>query len=137
MTSASKEPLKEFRPIRVLFIVDSIYWVVSNFFHQIKKDNPKLEAHICSQFAMRKAIKRFGGFTPTFDVIHFLRKKPFKAFEGKYPIVSTLHHVDSGTPLAHLYKSDAVMTVSTQWYNYLITMGIPSHKLGIVPFGVD
>ncbi|MGV7227605.1 MAG: glycosyltransferase family 4 protein [Nitrospirales bacterium] len=137
MTSASKKPLKKFRPIRVLFIVDSIYWVISNFFQQIKKDNPKLEAQICSQFAIRKTIKRFGGFTPTFDVMHILRTNPIKPFEGEYPIVSTLHHVDSGTKLALLDKSDVIMTVSTQWYNYLIKMGIPSHKLGIVPFGVD
>ena len=129
--------VNEFRPIRVLFIVDSIYWVVSNFYYQIKKNNPRLEAQICSQFAIRKTIKRFGSFTPTFDVIHFLRKKPIKIFKGKHPIVSTLHHVDSGTELAHLYKSDAVMTVSTEWHNYLIDKGIPSHKLGIVPFGVD
>lgn len=137
MTASSNEPRNVPRPIRVLFIVDSVYWVVSNFFHQIKKDNPKLEAQICSQFAMRKAAKRFGGFAPAFDVIHFLRKKPAKAFEGEYPIVTTLHHIDSGTELAPLYESDAVMTVSTQWYNHLLTMGIPSHKIGVVPFGVD
>ncbi len=137
MTSPSKKPFYEDRPIRVLFIVDSMYWVVSNFFHQIKKDNPMVDAQICSQFAIRKTIKRFGSFTPTLDVVHFLRKKPIKIFKGKHPIVSTLHHVDSGTELAHLYESDAVMTVSTQWYNYLIDKGISSHKLGIVPFGVD
>lgn len=132
-------PIKvnEFRPIRVLFIVDSIYWVVSNFYYQITKNNPRLEAQICSQFAIRKTINRFGGFTPAFNVIHFLRKKPQKLFGGNYPIVSTLHHVDSGTELAHLYKSDAVMTVSTEWHNYLMNKGIPWNKLGIVPFGVD
>ena len=137
MTLAFKQPFNELRPLRVLFIVDSIYWVLSNFCLQTKKNNPRLEAHICSQFAIRKTIKRFGDFTTAFDVIHFLRKKPRKLFGGKHPIVSTLLHVDSGTELDHLYKSDAVMTMSTQWYDYLIHQKFPSHKLGIVPFGVD
>lgn len=137
MTAVSNEPTRESRPIRVIFVVDSIYWVVNTFCHQIKKDNPRLEASICSQFAMRKALKRFGGFAPAFDVIHFLRKKPKNLFEGKFPVVTTLLHIDSGTELGPLYESDAVMTISTQWYNHLISMGIPSHKLGVVPFGVD
>jgi len=127
----------KFPPLRVLFIVDSIYWVLGNFFYQIKKDNPWLEAQICSHFAIRKTLKRFGGFRPTFDVIHFLRTKPIKFLEGKLPFVSTLHHADSGTELAHLHESDAVMIVSTEWRNYLMNKGIPSHKLCLVPFGVD
>lgn len=136
MTSSSPEPRQKLHPIRVLFIVDSIYWVISNFFLHIK-DNPKLEGRICSYFTLRKTIKRFGEFTSSFDLMHILRQNPIKPFEGNYPIVSTLHHVDSGTKLSLLDASDSVMTVSTEWYNYLIKMGLPSKKLGIVPFGID
>ena len=29
------------------------------------------------------------------------------------------------------------MTISTEWYNYLVSVGLPESKLGLVPFGID
>lgn len=125
------------RPLRVLVVVDSQYWVIGNFANQITKNNPWIKAVTCSQFAIRKTIKRFGQFPDCFDVVHFLREKTIKNFWGKFPIVTTLHHFDAKTNLTPFHESDAVMTVSRQWHQYLAKIGITEKNLGLVPFGVD
>lgn len=133
----SKDPSTEVPPVRVLCIVDSLYWVIGNFAHQIAKNNPSIQAVTCSQFAIRKTVKRFGSFPTCFDVIHFLRTKTIQGFWGAFPIVATLHHLDAKTNLQPFYDSDAVMTVSSQWHQYLFELGIPKDHLALVPFGVD
>lgn len=137
MTLSSPEPGRSSRPIRVLFMVDSIYWVISNFFHQIQKGNPKLETQVYSYYALRKAMKRFGEFPMHFDIMHILRRNPIKPFKGNYPIVSTFHHMDSTTDVSLLQNSSSVMVVSEEWRKYLLQKGCPPNKLGIVPFAVD
>jgi len=124
-------------PIRVLFIVDSLYWVIGNFAHQIAKTTSGLETVTCSQFAIRKTINRFGPFPPCFDVVHFLRSKTIQGFWGRFPIVTTFHHLDPATHLPSFQQSDAVMTVSTQWQQHLTHLGIPETQQALVPFGVD
>ncbi len=132
-----KFPGTNIRPIRVLFIVDSLHWVIGNFAHQITKHNPEIHAVTCSQFAIRKTIKRFGEFPTCFDIVHCLRTKTIPEFFDSLPIVTTLHHFDAATDLAPFYHSDAVMTVSTQWQQYLAQRGITETHQVIVPFGVD
>ncbi len=132
-----KFPGTDIRPIRVLFIVDSLHWVIGNFAHQITKHNPEIHAVTCSQFAIRKTIKRFGEFPTCFDIVHCLRTKTIPEFFNSLPIVTTLHHFDAATDLAPFYHSDAVMTVSTQWQQYLAQRGIAETHQAIVPFGVD
>jgi len=129
--------LNKSRPIRVLFIVDSLYWVIGNFAHQISKNNSGIQAIACSQFAIRKTVKRFGSFPRCFDVIHFLRKKTIQEFWGVLPIVTTFHHFDPFIDFTSFHQSDAVMTVSRQWYQYLAEIGIPTTQQNLVPFGVD
>ena len=128
---------KEPRPIRVLLIVDSLYWVIGNFAHQITKNNPGIQAVTCSEFAIRKTVKRFGSFPTCFDIIHFLRTKTKQGFWGAFPIVTTFHHLNPATNLTPFHQSDAVMTVSNQWRQYLTQHGIPESRLALVPFGVD
>jgi glycosyltransferase involved in cell wall biosynthesis len=128
---------EELRPIRVLFIVDSRYWVIGNFAHQVSKDNSGIEATTCSQFAIRKTIKRFGSFPKCFDVIHFLRTKTIQGFWGALPIVTTFHHFDPSIDFAPFHQSDGVMTVSSQWHKYLSKIGISTTQQNLVAFGVD
>ena len=130
-------PFTASRPIRVLFIVDSLYWVIGNFSHQITKNNPELQAVTCSQFAIRKTAKRFGSFPNCFDVIHFLRSKTIPSFWGILPIVTTFHHLEPATTWSPFHQSNAVMTVSSQWHEYLVQQGIPESHLSLVPYGVD
>ncbi len=133
----NKNPHTDSRPIRVLIIVDSLHWVIGNFAHQITKNNPALETVTCSQLAIRETIKRFGPFPTCFDVVHFLRTKTISEFWGNLPIVTTLHHLDPATDLAPFFQSDAVMTVSNQWQQHLMKLGIPEKHQALVPFGVD
>ena len=125
------------RPLRVLLIVDSLYWVIGNFAKQITKDNPEIEASICSKFTINKTIARFGQFPTSFDVVHYLTSKPLKLFLGQTPTVTTLHHRNTETKIMPFHESDAVMSVSRQWYNHLIQQGVPERKLALIPFGVD
>jgi len=128
---------KELRPIRVLLIVDSLYWVIGNFAKQIQKENPGTEASIYSKFAIKKAVKRFGHFPNSFDVIHFLTFKPKRFFVGHLPTVTTFHHKNSKTKISPLHEMDGVMTVSQQWLHYLTKQGIPENYIRLVPFGVN
>ena len=133
----NKTPDTDSRPLRVLIIVDSLHWVIGNFAHQITKNNPALDTVTCSQLAIRKTIKRFGPFPTYFDVVHFLRTKTISEFWGNLPIVTTLHHLDPETDLTPFFQSDAVMTVSNQWQQQLLQLGIPESHQALVPFGVD
>ena len=123
--------------IRVLLIVDSLYWAIGNFAQQIIKESSWIDPFICSQFTIRQYVKRFGSFPMTFDVVHFLTMRTMPPFSGRLPIVTTLHHIDSSTDMAHLDYSDAVMTVSEQWQQHLRELGVPKERLRLVPFGVD
>ena len=123
--------------IRVLLIVDSLYWAIGNFAQQIIKENAWIDPFICSQFTIRQYVKRFGEFPMAFDVVHFLTMRTMPPFCGQLPIVTTLHHIDSSTDMAHLDHSDAVMTVSDQWQQHLRELGVPKERLWLVPFGVD
>ncbi len=133
----NENPSTGARPVRVLCIVDSLYWVIGNFARQITKNNPGIQAVTCSQFAIRKTVKRFGSLPPCFDVVHFLRTKTIEGFCGALPTVTTFHHLDLATDLTPFHQSDAVMTVCSQWHQYLTQLGIPENHQALVPFGVD
>ena len=125
------------KPLRVLLIVDSLYWVKGNFAQHNKRNNPFIQAVVISRFALRKAIQRFGNLSSQFDVIHFVCNKSTNQIPGNIPKVTTLHHMDSHTDIQQFIESDAVMTVSSQWQNNLIRKGIPKENALLVPFAVD
>ncbi len=124
-------------PLQVLLVVDSLYWVVGNFSRQLQQGNPYLRALVCSKFTIRHFLKFFGHFPLPFDLVHFLTPDPLPSFQGQLPIVTTLHHRGNKTNLQPFQDSDATMTVSLQWFRHLKHLGIPEHKLGLIPFGVD
>ena len=132
-----KSPSTIMPPLRVLMIVDSLHWVIGNFARQITRNHPDIRATICSQFAIRKTIRRFGAFPSCFDVVHFLRTKPLQEFWGSFPIVTTFHHLEATTNFTPFHQSDGAMTVSRQWHQYLTQLGIPENHQTLVPFGVD
>ncbi len=121
----------------MLFIVDSLYWVIGNFACQVTKDHSEIQGTTCSQFAIRKTAKRFGHFPTCFDIVHFLRTKTIQGFWGRLPIVTTFHHLDAATNLRPFHQSHAVMTVSSQWYEHLTKLGISENYQTLVPFGVN
>ncbi|WP_454062492.1 glycosyltransferase family 4 protein [Candidatus Nitrospira salsa] len=135
--SCDPERPQERACLRVLLVVDSMYWTIGHFAHQVTKKNPRLEAVICSQYVIRQYTKRYRSFPLSFDLVHFLNTKTMKPFCGRLPVVTTLHHIDASTNVKYLEDCDAVMTVSGQWYQYLIDLGISSQRLGVVPFAVD
>ncbi len=123
--------------LRVLLVVDSLYWTIGHFAQKILEDNPTIEAMICSQYVIREYLKRYGKFPLAFDVVHFLNTKTMDCFLGHLPVVVTLHHMDSSTDVKYLENCDAVMTVSGQWLQYVIELGISPEKLRMIPFAVD
>ncbi|GJL66162.1 MAG: hypothetical protein NPIRA05_11330 [Nitrospirales bacterium] len=131
------EPSQERACLRVLLVVDSLYWTIGHFASQVAEKNPRIKTTICSQHVIRQFTKRYGHFPLSFDLVHFLNTKTMEPFCGRLPVVATLHHVDTSTNLKYLDDCDAVMTVSGQWYQYLVDSGVSSQRLGIVPFAVD
>jgi len=125
------------RPLRVLLIVDSLYWVIGNFALHIQKNNPQLNALICSKFTILHMIKRFGQFPMPFDLVHCITQTPLNVFWGQLPIITSFHHGEARTTLKAFQQSDGIMTVSRQWRDHLINLGISPEKLALIPYGVD
>ena len=125
------------QPIRVLLIVDSLYWVIGNFARQITINNPEVQATVCSQFALRKTLKHFGKLSLPFHLIHFLCNQSLQQASDQLPTITTLHHMNEKTDIHKFFASDAVMTVSRQWQDFLIEKGIPKEDTFLIPFGID
>ncbi|MCA9472529.1 MAG: glycosyltransferase family 4 protein [Nitrospirales bacterium] len=129
--------MSDHRKLRVLLLVDSLYWATGNFARHVVTDNPRIEAIIASQYMVRQFLWRFGRFPLSFDVVHFLNTKTMEPFCGRVPVAVTLHHVDSSTHVRFLDDADAIMTVSGQWQHYVLDRGFPKEKVSVVPFAVD
>lgn len=127
--------------LRILFVPDSIYWITGRIAYQIAEHNPWIEPTICSAPVLRKLIKESGGVYPgDIDQVHFLTYAIATEFIGcfreKIPCITTIHHVEDERSVQPEPLADAVMTVCKQWHDHLISSGISSEKLVMVPNGV-
>ncbi len=141
LNGLSKMAGSECRRLRVLLVANSMHWVSGTFANQLAVCNPGLDTLICSRFALRRFMKRFGDLSVPFDIVHFLGQSSTRYFIGYFykrvPVVTTIHHVESEICTEGVHNCDAVMTVSSPWHRHLIEMGIPESKLVMVPMGVD
>ena len=133
------EPLDS--KLRILFVPDSTYWITGRIAYQIAEYNPWIEPTICSAPVLRKLIKASGGVYPgDIDQVHFLTPhiatEFISTFREGIPCVTTIHHVEDQRSVEAEPLADAVMTVCKQWHDYLISSGMSSEKLVIVPNGV-
>lgn len=127
--------------LRILFVPDSTYWITGRIAYQIAEHNPWIEPTICSAPVLRKLIEASGGVYPgDIDQVHFLTYEIATEFIGcfreKIPCVTTIHHVEDERSVQAEPLADAVMTVCKQWHDHLISSGISSEKVVMVPNGV-
>lgn len=128
--------------LRVLFVVDSMYWISATIAQQIVEHNSWIEPTICSHGVLRQVIARSGGrFPGAVDLVHFLTPhiatSEIDGFRDRLPCVVTIHHVENAASIAPARDADAIMTVCDQWHDDLLVRGIAPERLVMVKNGVE
>jgi glycosyltransferase involved in cell wall biosynthesis len=127
--------------LRVLFVPDSAYWVTATIARQIARHNPWIEPTICSYQVLRALMNRGYHLADRIDVAHFLTPhlgtEFLPEFEQKVPCVTAIYHVENHRSVEAAPRSDAVMTISRQWHDHLVSIGVDPSKLVRVTVGVD
>jgi glycosyltransferase involved in cell wall biosynthesis len=128
--------------LRVLFVVDFLYWVTATIARQICRTNAWIEPTLCSWGVLREILDLNGGVYPgEVDIVHFLTphiaSDLMQAFRPTTPCVVAVHHVEDERSVAPVSDADAVMTVCRQWHDALLERGVPPDKCVMVPNGVD
>jgi glycosyltransferase involved in cell wall biosynthesis len=127
--------------LRVLFVPDSAYWVTATIASQIAQHNPWIEPTICSHRVLRALMDRGIHLADKIDVAHFLTPSIgtmfLNDFESKVPCATAIYHVEDLRSVEPVPRSDAVMTISQQWHDHLLSTGVDPAKLARITVGVE
>jgi glycosyltransferase involved in cell wall biosynthesis len=136
------EERREARKVRILLVPDSHFWVTATIARQIARHNPWIEPTVCSGPVLEKLFQKHGGRYPgAIDIVHFLTwqeaVKSIDYFEFSHPCVVTIHHVDDERSVALAERASAIMTVSCEWYEFLVASGVSPSKVIQLQNGVE
>ena len=128
--------------LRVLVVVDSIFWVTGTMAEQIRRRFLEYDILVCSYAALKQIIKENRGrFPEAVDVVHYFintySNENHPVFHSDAAIISTIHHVEDESDLFPLSYSDAVQTVCQEWHEYLVQHGADRDNLVCIPNGID
>lgn len=127
--------------LRVLFVPDSAYWVTATIASQIAQHNPWIEPTICSHRVLRALMDRGIHLADRIDVAHFLTPSIatmfLNEFESKVPCATAIYHVEDQRSVEPVPRSDAVMTISHQWHDHFLSIGVDPAKLARITVGVE
>jgi glycosyltransferase involved in cell wall biosynthesis len=127
--------------LRVLFVPDSAYWVTATIARQIALHNPWIEPTICSHRVLQALMDRGCHLADRIDVVHFLTPSIgtmfLTDFEARVPCVTAIYHVEDQRSVEPVPRSDAVMTISQQWHDHLVSIGVDPSKIARVTVGVE
>ncbi|MBD2519709.1 glycosyltransferase family 4 protein [Nostoc sp. FACHB-973] len=128
--------------IRVLLVPDSIHWVTGTIATEISNKVPGIEAYICSEPVLHELLSLCNGQFPLpLDVVHFLTPHIatalFPAFSETTACVATIHHFENLWSLEPAPYADSIMTVCSQWHDFLMEKGIAQDRLVMVRNGVN
>jgi glycosyltransferase involved in cell wall biosynthesis len=117
------------------------YWVTATIARQIAGHNPWIEPTICSYQVLRALMNRGYDLADRIDVAHsmtpHLGTEFLPEFERKVPCVTAIYHVEDHRSVEAAQRSDAIMTISRQWHDHLVSIGVDPPKLVRVTVGVD
>jgi glycosyltransferase involved in cell wall biosynthesis len=130
------------KPIKVMLVPDSTYWVTGTMANEIASKVPGIEATVCSANVLNELLQTCNGHFPLpLDVVHFLTPHIatalFPKFAARTACVATINHVENSLSMEPADYVDSIMAMCRQWYDYLIEKGIQKERLTIVHYGVD
>jgi len=130
--------------MRVLFVVDSSYWIVATEAREIMRHNPHIRGVLCSVPLLDELLNRSSYVAESVDLVHFMvpvaGRRCLGRFLGKLPCVTTIHHIEPGyvpEAISVNARADSIMVVAEMWRSALISRGVPADRIVVVPNGVD
>lgn len=128
--------------LRVLLVPDSIHWVTGTIATEIASKVPGIESIICSKPVLHELLSHCNGQFPLpLDIVHFLTPyiatALFPKFSETTACVAAIHHFDNPLSIEPAPYVDSIMTVCSQWHDFLIEKGIAENRLVMVRNGVN
>lgn len=128
--------------LRVLLVPDSIHWVTGTIATEIASKVPEIDATICSLPVLCELLSQCNGRFPLpLDVVHFLTPHIatalFPVFSETTACVATIHHFENALSIEPAPYADSIMTVCSQWHDFLIEKGIAEDRLVMVRNGIN
>ncbi|MFN6567623.1 glycosyltransferase family 4 protein [Dendronalium sp. ChiSLP03b] len=128
--------------LQVLLVPDSIHWVTGTIATEISNKVPGIEAYICSEPVLHELLSLCNGRFPLpLDIVHFLTPHIatalFPTFSETTACVATIHHFENVWSIEPAPYVDSIMTVCSQWHDFLIEKGIAEDRLVMVRNGVN
>lgn len=128
-------------PIRVLYVVDSIFWVTGTLARSFSDAAPWIEPTICSTPILLELLDEDPGLVDRVDLVHVLdpwgSKRVLPRVKDRRPSVASVYHVEEWSQLSHNAQANALMVISEEWERRLLIEGLPREFVRRVPLGVD
>ena len=144
IAEVEKDMVESKKPLRVLFVVTSRYWITAVEAHQIMKHNPQIRGVLCSVPILDELLERASYLEKKIDLVHFMvpvaGRRYLDRFEGNFPCVATIYHIEPGyspEAISVNARADSVMIISEMWRSELIARGVPADRIFLMPNGVD
>ena len=129
------------KPLRVLLVPDSVYWVTGTIAKSIARFNPWIEATIASGPVVDKLFTERPDLISNFDLVHFIcpyaSRQWLPQFREFVPCVTSHHHVSDWGLLKHNLAGDAIVAGSREWSEDLQSRQADMSRVFVVPYGVD
>jgi len=126
-----------------ILVPDSPFWVTGRIARMLstKLIGTNREVLICSGNVLFDLIQHQPELPSHTALIHFLTPHLATIFKEYFlnstAFVSTVHHIEDKFSIEPVEYSDAIMTVSRQWHDELIRVGVPESKLTMIQNGID
>lgn len=128
------------RKPRVLLVPDYSRWILGKMAKEIIRHNPHIDFYLFTENLIWGLPDEFTGLARKSDVVHWLSPLAFARYSHLAPDkakVTTIHHVVDWGPVSPCLEGDAVMTVSTEWRDFLVAQTPSPSKIVLIPNGVD
>jgi glycosyltransferase involved in cell wall biosynthesis len=131
-------------PLRVLFVVDSRYWIIATEIREIMKHNAHIKGVLCSIPLLDELLDHAPYLIENVDLVHFMvpvaGRRYLNRFLGRLPCVTTIHHIEPGYAPEDIpinARADSIMVVAEMWRSELISRGVSADQIVHVPNGVN
>jgi glycosyltransferase involved in cell wall biosynthesis len=130
------------RDFTILYVVDSVFWITGIMAKEMAKKSRPARSIVCSFPVLKEILKENNGrFPAKVDLVHFLISEYANAenqtFRENSAIVSSILHVEQESDMKPLEYSDAIMTMSQEWQDYVSADAEKPENVIKVPVGID
>lgn len=116
---------------KILLVPDYLHWATARIAKEIVLRNREYDFYILSKEQIEKRNSLIIDVEPLIDAVHWLVPGGFNLFSklhSKLNLVS-INHVVDWNPFAQCSNAEFLVTISSEWTDYLITKGIQKDKI--------